>query len=332
MNTIEKNLKKLFEDKFSDTPKEIKLIPGGASDRKIYRLKSENKTAIGICNKKIKENLAFINFTNTFKGYNLNVPEIYLISKDRKYYIEEDLGNVSLYIISNSKKLSRNSRLLYYKNALKDLINFQLTGKDNIDFKYCYETKIFNDIQIKFDFNKFWEFYFLKFAKVTSFKKSKGNILNIILSRLLMEDNFYFMYRDFQPRNIMLKNNKLYYIDYQSGRKGPLQYDVASFLYSGSIVLSEKERNELLKYYLKQLGTKINFEKKEFLKNYYYFVLIRLLQVLGSYGYLYYRKKDKYVFKKIGKAKKNLKSICKYIEEEELKEFILCIVKSNKLM
>ena len=134
------------------------------------------------------------------------------------------------------------------------------------------------------------------------------------------------MYRDFQPRNILVKNDKLFYIDYQSGRKGPLQYDVASLLYSGSHNLNEKEKYYLLDKYIKRLRRKIKFDKKEFLNHYYYFVMIRLLQVLGSYGLLYYKTDNIYYIKKIMKAITNLKSILSKIKDNKLKEFIKIIL------
>lgn len=322
MDNINKVLSKLFEEKFSEIPLEINLIPGGVSDRKISRLISDNHTAIGIYNKKIKENIAFIEFTKTFKKHNLNVPEIYIKSSNNKFYIEEDLGNKSLFNVVSEKKIPRNSILSLFEKALKDLVKFQVAGKDDINYNYCYETKFFDKYQVKYDFHKFWKYYYLKFVKNASGKKIKSKTLDLLTNKLMNNSKKLFMYRDFQPRNVMVKNNSLYYIDYQSGRKGPPEYDVASILFSGSHDLTVEEKHYLLNFYIKELRKKISYNKNEFLSNYYYFVIIRLLQVLGSYGFSYFRKKDNNMLIKMRKAKINIKSILPKIKDDLLLEFL----------
>ena len=129
------------------------------------------------------------------------------------------------------------------------------------------------------------------------------------------------MYRDFQPRNIIISENELFYIDYQSGRKGPLQYDVASFLYSGSITLSRNEKNNLLNYYLKELSKYIKIDNSKFKKTFYYFAFIRLLQVLGSYGYTYNKTRDKKYFEKMNKANKKIIEILPKLKNKTINKF-----------
>jgi aminoglycoside/choline kinase family phosphotransferase len=322
MEKIIITLKDLFCERFAKKPVEAELIPGGASERKIFRLKSGSNSVIGIFNTKVKENIAFIEFSKIFKKINLNVPEIYIISKDNKFYLEQDLGDVSLFTISSENKIKREKLLEYYERALSDLLKFQIAGYDKIDFNHCYETKIFDKYQIAYDFNKFRKYYFLKFINDNKKNKIKAGILSLLTDVLISTKYNFFMYRDFQPRNVMVKNNILYYIDYQSGRIGPPHYDVASLLYSGSQNLIEEERYYLLNHYIKLLRKKSSINKSEFISQYYYFVVIRLLQVLGSYGFLLSEKKDKSVLNKIEKAKKNIRSILPKIKEDELKNFL----------
>lgn len=318
--SIQKKLTDMFQKFFYEKVKSIKRIKGGVSDRIIYKIKSNKYVCIGVHNSKLKENIAFIEFSKSLKLAGFNVPEIYYISDCKEFYLEEFAGDKSLYDLIKKGKLNENEKIKFYKKALKDLLQIQFKGLEVINFKYCYETKVFDKKQMKFDISKFKNFYLRKLIKIKFSEKKLNDIFKIIIEELLKEKNLYFMYRDFQPRNIMVKDADLYYIDYQSGRKGALQYDVASFLYSGSIEISEKERSVLLNYYLKNLRGRINSAK--FKSTFYYFVLIRLLQVLGSYGFTYSKSKDKSLLKKTDKALTNLSSIGNKLKDKKIKEFI----------
>jgi aminoglycoside/choline kinase family phosphotransferase len=320
--SIVKILKQLFKKYFFENASSIKRIKGGVSERNIYKIESENYVCIGVHNHKLKENIAFIEFSESFRNAGLSVPEIYIISDNGEFYLEEFLGDKNLFELFKNKKITCKEKFNTYKKVLSDLIAFQLKGKEVINYKYCYETKSFNKKQIYFDLNKFYNYYLCKLAKIkisiSDFEKIKKEICKTILK----ENQLYFMYRDFQPRNIMINDGNLSYIDYQSGRKGALQYDVASFLYSGSINLTESERKKLLYYYINEISKRTKTDKEKFKRTFYYFVLIRLLQVLGSYGYTYEKTKDKSLLKKIDKALCNLNSIKNKIIDKNIKLFL----------
>ena len=317
----EKLLSQLFRKYFFENPVSIRKIKGGVSDRIVYKIHSKNYVCTGVYNSKLKENIAFIDFSKTFREKGLNVPEIYTVSENKEYYLEEFLGEESFYDLIKFNKISGKSKINTCKKALSGLINFQIQGKEEIKYKYCYETRIFNRKQILFDFNKFYDYYLSVLTNSFISKKLISKIKKNLLSILLKEKNLFFMYRDFQPRNIMLKEENLYYIDYQSGRKGPLHYDVASFLYSGSINLNEKERKILLDFYIKEISKRIKLDAVKFKSTFYYFVFIRLIQVLGSYGYIYNVKRDKAVLKKINKALNNINIIKKNLKDKILRDF-----------
>lgn len=318
--------RELVYNKFRKNLDSIKELKADASERKIYRLFIEDKTFVGIYNENEKENLAFINFTNTFLKTGFNVPLIMNVSDDNLFYIEEDLGDETLY---NYIQNSDNKNLFdYYQIALSDLIRFQTIAKDSIDYEYCYQTKAFNSEVIRFDIEKFNEYFSKIFLKEKLDEKIIGLILELSNEVISKVPNDYFLYRDFQPRNIMVKNKQLYYIDYQSGRKGPLQYDLASFLYSGSINLNEEEKNSLLNFYVEELNKQITCDKKEFIYYFYFFVFLRLLQMLGSYSFLNVKRNDNEVLKKISKAMLNLKELTEKIENTEIKNLIEKITSS----
>jgi aminoglycoside/choline kinase family phosphotransferase len=321
---------KLIHGKFGQGLDDAAELKADASERKIYRLFIEGKTLVGVYNDNIKENLAFINFTKTFIELGLNVPEILIVSEDNLFYIEEDLGDDTLFKLMSS--IAGKKKLFgYYKLALADLIRFQTESKDKIDYNYCYHTKDYDCEVIDSDFKKFNQYFSKTFLNTTLEQSLVEYILTVSDKVISNVRNNFFLYRDFQPRNIMIKENRLYYIDYQSGRKGPLQYDVASFLYSGSIRLDEDERNSLLDYYISELNKYITYDEKEFKHYFYFFVFLRLVQVLGSYAYLYKTRKDKSVIKKISKALINLKSIEVKIQNSEIKNLIVELTSSGYL-
>lgn len=314
------SFQEMIFSKFGKNLDSINELKADASDRKIYRLFSNSNSFIGIYNENIKENRAFINFTNTFLRLGFNVPVIISKSDDNLFYIEEDLGDITLFKFSSTTdKIALNN---YYKNALRDLIRFQLDAKDEIDYSYCYQTKAFNQELLMYDFKKFDDYFNRSFLKKNLKDEVISNIFLDLSAVTSKAENNFFLFRDFQPRNIMIKNDELYYIDYQSGRKGPLQYDLASFLYSGSISLTDEERNSLIDYYVKELNKIIKYDEDKFRFSFYYFAFARIIQVLGSYAYQYETRNDKKMVKKIFKAINNLKSLEGKITNSEINNFI----------
>jgi len=298
----------------------IDKLNADASDRKLFRIFTDNRSVIGVKNKHIKENLAFINFSEAFIKAGLKVPEVYSVSEDGKIYIEEDLGDTTLF--NFSKTAARDECMSYYMKALSDLLNFQLHGINVVDLNYCYQTESFSNELIYSDFQKFQEFYITKIKKSETDETLFNDVNKILCSINSNTDNNFFLYRDFQTRNIMINNGELYYIDYQSGRRGPLHYDAASFLYSGSIDLSEDERSFLLNYYIDAVNNRTGADKGKFIFEFYYFVMMRLIQVLGSYGYTYEKKKDESVLQKIPKAISNIRSLRTKTSDPVMLKFI----------
>ena len=313
----EKRLSSLFKSYTGCTPERMERIYEHSSDRKIFRLFSKGITYIGIYNNNLPENIAFVNFCKSFYKNGFPVPQIYSVSKDNKYYLEEDLGNNTLFSIISGRNISSLKKMKFYKLVIKNLIKFQLNGCEIIDFAYCFQTKVFNEKLILTDYLKFKKYFLNNFLSINDIYLL-NKLKSILLSLVTISDNNFFMYRDFQPRNIMVRDNKLFFIDFQTGRKGPLEYDLASFLYSGSISITEKGIIYLIDYYLKIINKKNPVKKDLFISNFYYFVLLRLIQVLGSYSYVYMKKKDETILNKIPKALENLKNVLKILKNSDL--------------
>jgi len=325
---ITKVLSALFKKYFYELPVKARRINGGVSGRIIFKLSSANYTCIGVHNTKIGENKAFIEFSKSFLYAGLKVPQIYCVSENGDYYLEEFLGDKSLYELTKDKLISGKEKLRLYRQALSDLVDFQVKGKEAINYAFCYETKSFDRKQVYYDIGRCFEFYINKLTSLAFSKREFLLIRKKLYERLQEEKNIFFMYRDFQPRNIMFKDGVLSYIDYQSGRKGQMQYDAASFLYSGSIHINDRQRKSFLEYYIKEAGKATGIKGKGLADNYYYFALIRLIQLLGSYGFLFASSKNRVYISKMKNALRNIKSVSKHLDDEVIKKFALEISKS----
>jgi aminoglycoside/choline kinase family phosphotransferase len=308
MNKVISQISELYESWAKEEALNLIPIAQSGSNRKYFRITGKEKTAIGVYNPDKKENTAFISFTKHFIRKGLNVPRLYSHKLKEDIYLIEDLGDTTLYSLIEKENKNRSiseKTLSYYKNALSHLIRFQLDGGKGLDYSVCYPRAKFDKQSIMWDLNYF-KYYFLKLAKISFDEQKLEDDFNSFAQLILSTDTKYFMYRDFQSRNILIQNNQLYFIDYQGGRKGALQYDVASLLFQAKANFSPEIRNSLLEFYLKELRQKSNVKRQIFLKHYYSYVLIRLLQTLGAYGFRGYFENKSHFLLSIPYALKNL--------------------------
>ncbi|RLD63533.1 MAG: phosphotransferase enzyme family protein [Bacteroidetes bacterium] len=287
-------------------------LPQSGSNRIYYRIISKNKTAIGVFNNNKKENIAFIEFTKTFLKNELNVPQIYDADLSNNIYLIQDLGDYTLFNFIHEPETSEKQILNIYKDVIEQLLKFQVGATGDINYNGCYPRASFDKQSILWDLNYF-KYYFLKLAKINFDEQELEDDFNKLADYLLTTDCNYFMYRDFQSRNIMLHNYTTYFIDYQGGRKGALQYDLASLLYQAKADLPQNIRDELLNYYIIKAKDLTDIDEKEFIKFYYAYVLIRIIQVLGAYGYRGFYEKKSYFIQSIPYAIENLKHVLKKI-------------------
>jgi aminoglycoside/choline kinase family phosphotransferase len=306
---IKKNLTKLFELWSGEKAVDFDLLPYSGSYRKYYRIKSSSKSAIGVFNNDEKENIAFLTFSKHFAKKGLNVPQIYNGDVDNGIYLQQDLGDETLYSRLNKIRDGKNfpkEIISLYKQTIDILPQFQITASKGLDYSVCYPRAKFDKRSMLWDLNYF-KYYFLKLAKINFDEQSLENDFEKFAEYLLQADSDYFLYRDFQSRNIMLYDDKLYFIDYQGGRKGPLQYDLASLLFDSKADIPQNIRTELLNYYLSTVKKYIKIDNKKFTQLFYGFALIRLMQAMGAFGFRgFYEKKD-YFLKSIPYAIENLK-------------------------
>ena len=287
----------------------IQKLPQTASYREYYRISYSGKTVIGVFNEDLKENQAFLSFSKTFDEIGLNVPKILHVDLDNSVYLLNDLGDANLYSIIHSKNhdFASNPELIdLYKKALVQLQKFQIVAGKKIDYNYCYPRAKFDRQSILWDLNYF-KYDFLKLGRIGFDEQLLENEFQKFSEFVASVNTDYFLYRDFQSRNIMIKDEDIYFIDYQGGRKGALQYDVASLLYDAKAEIPNPLREELLNYYLDKLESDYRLSRAEFMKSYYAFVLIRIMQAMGAYGFRGLFEKKVHLIKSILPARKNLK-------------------------
>lgn len=265
----------------------IDVLPQSGSERRYFRIHGEKKSVIGTYGANIQENETFIYFSKHFKDKDLATPEIYAVSDDGMYYLQEDFGDVSLLNNLESKGFSDDVYALF-KKSLEALACLQVKGDAGLDYKtYCLTSVEFGKEAIMSDL-LYFKYYFLDALRKPYDKQKLIADFEALSNYLTHTEYKYFMFRDFQSRNIMVKeDDSVHFIDYQGGMKGAPQYDVASMLWQARANLPDEWKNNLLEDYMisfeKIIGQSI--DKNIFRSQYYGYVLIRLLQVLGAYGF-----------------------------------------------
>ena len=252
-------LKRLFEEHFHLPVERIQPLQGdlGASGRKIVRLAGGKTTAVGILYGVREENLAFLAFSRHFRKHGLPVPEIYAEDLAHGAYLEEDLGDTTLFDLLSKNRVGEKLApevIEAYRQAVAVLPRFQVEAGRDLDYSVCYPRGSFDRQSIAWDLNYF-KYYFLRLAAIPFGEQALEDDFGRLTDFLLQAPSDYFLYRDFQSRNIMMRAGEPYFVDYQGGRRGALQYDIASLLYDAKADLSPDVRRDLMGSYLDALET-----------------------------------------------------------------------------
>ncbi len=304
-------LKKLFEERFKALPTRVQALQGelGGSGRKIVRLATDKASAIGILYGVREENLAFLEFSKHFRKHGLPVPEIYGEDLDHGAYLEEDFGDMTLFqFVSENRQGERigAAAVEAYRKVVANLPRFQIEAGRDLDYSVCYPRGSFDRQSIAWDLNYF-KYYFLRLAGISFSEQALEDDFDTLTNFLLSTDRDYFMYRDFQSRNVMLRDGQPFFLDYQGGRKGALQYDIASLLYDAKADLPPELRQDLLDLYLERVGDLIEVDRDQFLHYFYAYVYVRILQALGAYGFRGFYERKAHFLQSVPYALKNLR-------------------------
>ena len=304
-------LQQLFEQHFHTPPEHILPLQGelGGSGRRIVRLVGPSQSAIGILYGVREENVAFLEFSRHFRRHGLPVPEIYAEDLDQGAYLEEDLGDTSLFEFLSTHRAGDSispSVVEAYRKVIAILPRFQIEAGRDLNYKVCYPRDSFDAQSIAWDLNYF-KYYFLRLAGIPFNEQALEDDFGRLTSFLLSAPHDFFLYRDFQSRNVMLRDGQPFFVDYQGGRKGALQYDVASLLYDAKADLPPDLRQQLLDHYLHTLAKFLPVSRADFMQYYYAYVYVRIMQALGAYGFRGFYERKAHFLQSVPYALKNLR-------------------------
>jgi aminoglycoside/choline kinase family phosphotransferase len=311
-------LKKLFEQHFQSPATRVQLLQGqlGGSGRKLARLQNEGFSAIGVLYDVPEENAAFLIFSRHFRSHGLPVPEIYAEDLRQGAYLEEDLGDTTLFeFLSNNRtgETIAPEVVEAYRKVVDVLPRFQIEAGRDLNYAVCYPRGVFDGQSIAWDLNYF-KYYFLRLAGVPFHEQSLEDDFSRLTQFLLTANLDYFLYRDFQSRNIMWRGGQPFFLDYQGGRKGALQYDIASLLYDAKADLPPELRQELLDRYIARLADFTDLKPEAFMRHYYAYVYIRIMQALGAYGFRGFYERKAHFLQSVPYALNNLRWLQEHAE------------------
>jgi aminoglycoside/choline kinase family phosphotransferase len=333
-------LKKLFDEHFHSPAERVQPVQGelGGSGRKIIRLSNAKASAIGVLYGVREENIAFLEFSRHFRRHGLPVPEIYGEDLNQGAYLEEDLGDTTLFGFLSKNRSGEQiapRAVEAYRKVVAVLPRFQVEAGRDLDYRVCYPISSFDRQSIAWDLNYF-KYYFLRLAAIPFNEQALENDFDRLMDFLLEAPRDFFLYRDFQSRNIMLRDGQPYFVDYQGGRKGALQYDIASLLYDAKADLPPELRQQLLDHYLDQLAGVLALNREAFLHYYYAYVYARILQALGAYGFRGFYERRTHFLQSVPYALKNIRWLLHHVKLPiELPTLMTCfhhMLASEKLL
>lgn len=305
-------LSELYKSYTGHEPEQVDEMPASGSDRRYFRLHGD-PTLIGVCGESEAENKAFLYMARHFRSKGLPVPQVVAQSEDGMCYLQEDLGDTLLFKAIEKGRLTHvfsEEEKTLLKKTVRLLPDVQFLGADGMDFSVCYPQAEFNRRSILWDLNYF-KYCFLKATGMVFQEDQLEDDFEKMADVLLRSSSATFMYRDFQSRNVMVKDGEPWLIDFQGGRKGPFYYDVASFLWQAKANYPESLRQELLEEYLKGLRKYQPIDEKYFFAQLRHFVLFRTMQVLGAYGFRGYFEKKPHFIQSVPFAIENLRQLLK---------------------
>jgi aminoglycoside/choline kinase family phosphotransferase len=311
-------LRRQFEQHFGSAAQQVEPVQGGlgGSGRTILRLSNGQSSAIGVRNDVRAENVAFLEFSRHFRRHGLPVPEIYIEDLDAGAYLEEDFGETTLFEFLREHRAGAEINpdvVALYRKAVEMLPRFQVEAGRDLNYKVCYPRASFDRQSIAWDLNYF-KYYFLRLANVPFHEEALEKDFSRLTRFLLGAEREYFLYRDFQSRNIMVREGCVYFLDYQGGRRGALQYDIASLLFDAKGDLPPELRAQLLEHYLDALAGSIKLDRAAFLHHYYAYVYVRIMQALGAYGFRGYYERKPHFLESVPYALKNVRWLLQNVE------------------
>ena len=307
----EEILNTLFEAHTGRKPDLAVEFPSSGSHRRYFRITGGGTSLIGVLGTCREENHAFISFSKHFRSRGIPVPAVLAESEDGCSYLQEDLGDDNLFELVGKGRESgiySPTETALLKKAIAVLPRLQFLGAEGLDWDNCYPKESFGERTIDFDLNYF-KYCFLKATGLEFNEVLLQDDFERLRSDLLQDDEPTFMHRDFQARNIMIRDGEPWIIDFQGGHRGPIYYDVASFIWQARSRFPEELKQELIRTYLEALHEYAHVDEEHFRSRLRLFVLFRTLQVLGAYGFRGYFEKKPHFLASVPYALGNLRNL-----------------------
>lgn len=304
-------LQQLFRQYTGREAESYQQLTADGSPRRYYRFIADGLSLIGAVGTSPEENEAFVAIARQMRSQGLPVPEVYAISDDRMHYLQEDLGDTSLFSLlmeSLSQGSYAEKDLELLRSAIRLLPDVQWQTAQGFDFTQCHPSPELNQRGVQWDLHYF-KYCFLKATRMEFDEEQLEDDFDHLAQILLQNSDQVFMYRDFQSRNVMIRDGKPWFIDFQGGRRGPIEYDLVSFLWQARARFTPEMRRELISEYIRSAQRYRSFDEEKFLQRLQYFVLFRTLQVLGAYGYRGYFEHKAHFVQSIPMAIDNLRTL-----------------------
>lgn len=284
MTTGERAAAALFREHAGVPPDSIEAFPASGSARQYFRLRQGARNVVATYNADARENLAFVDFSRRLGAKGVRVPAIHAVASDGLAYLQEDLGDATLLDAAGpaGDALSSDAMALY-RQALRELLILQVRGHEGIDYSRCLSRADFDGTCARWDLD-YYKYCFLRLSGIGFDEERLEEDFKRLAARVDGERRESFMHRDFQSRNIMVRDDSLFFVDYQGGRRGAFPYDVASLLHDAAATISPGQREELMEYYVSLLSRENPAAAARFRSVYDHFVLLRLLQAMGAFG------------------------------------------------
>lgn len=308
-------LERLFKSCTGIMPEKIVQLTSSGSNRTYFRISADDFSCIGVAGTEAGENEAFCSLASHFSSKGINVPRVYAMSEDRMYYLQEDLGTESLFDRISAGRLKHDyspEEISLLRKTIAELPKIQVEGAAGWDFSRCYHSLPFTPQTLMFDLDYF-KYCFLKTTGLEFDEVKLQDDFRHLSEALAAVEADTFMYRDFQSRNVMIRGDVPYFIDFQGGRRGPVYYDVASFVWQARSDFPRQLKEELVDTYIASLGRYRKVDGDSFRETLRLFVFFRTLQVLGAYGFRGYFERKRHFLESIPYAVSNLKELLPYI-------------------
>jgi aminoglycoside/choline kinase family phosphotransferase len=332
MNTFIHKLSKAYVQVFRTHPENYQQLPGSGSARTYIRFSHPEYKVLGVYHPCVEENKAFINYTHQLRNLHVPVPKVWEIPGEEYYYFVEDLGTETLLTWLERERTQGTwpaEATERYKKVITELAHAQIVAGASFDYSFAHPVAHFNRQSMRWDLDYF-KYYFVKRAGVKFNEYQLEVSFTHLLERISSVDAEHFMFRDFQARNILFANDTPWFIDYQGGRKGPLQYDLVSLLYQAKARIPEAVRHQLILHYLKEASQYTSLNQEAFVNDLYPIALLRNLQTLGAYGLRGSIEKKSHFIESIPQAVENTEKLILLSGlQEDLSEIVKIIEQVN---